>query len=100
MRLQNYDGAVSDYTVYLSLKPNAPQRAEIEKVVDLLKQARAETKRRARLAAQRKKEEAARQQALLNSVLQSLDNASNNTKNLQAGSASIQDTKTNLGLDD
>ena len=100
MRLENYDGAAADYTVYLSLRPNAPQRPEIEQLLGLLRQAKAEVAQQAALAVQKKKEEAARQQALLNSVLQSLNNASNSTTNLQAGTAAIQDTKTNLGLDD
>jgi tetratricopeptide (TPR) repeat protein len=100
MRLDNYDGAAADYTVYLSLKPNAPQRPEIEQLLSLLQQAKAEAAQQAVLAEQKKKEAAAHQQALLNSVLQSLNNASNSTTNLQAGTAAIQDTKTNLGLDD
>lgn len=100
MKLDNYDGAVSDYTVYLSLKPNARQRPEIEKLMALLKEAKAETQRQAELAAEKKKQEEAKQQALLNSVLQSLDNASNSTKNLQAGAPPIQNTKVDLGIDD
>lgn len=100
MKLEKYGEAVSDYTVYLQLKPNAPQRTEIEKLIGLLNQAKADAAKQAELAAAKKKAEEERQQALLNSVLQSLDSASNNTKNLQAGTASIQDTKATLGLDD
>ncbi len=100
MRLDNYDGAASDYHVYLSLDPNAPQRPEIEKLLGLLQQAKQEAAKQAQIAAEKKKAQEEHQKALLNSVLQSLDNASNSTKNLQAGNAAIQDTKTNLGLDD
>lgn len=100
MKLENYDGAASDYTVYLSLEPNAPQRPEIEKLLGLLKEGKVDAQRQAELAAEKKKQEEAKQQALLNSVLQSLDNASNSTKNLQAGAPPLQNTKVDLGIDD
>lgn len=98
MRLKKYDKAVSDYNAYLSLKPNASQRATIEKLIALLKQAKQEAQQKARLAAEKKKAEQAKQKALLNDVLNSLESSSNNTKNLQAGTASVQDSKATFGL--
>lgn len=100
MKLKNYGGAESDYTVYLSLNPQAPQQAEIEKLIGLLKAAKAEAERTAKLAEEKKKAAEARQQALLNQVLQSLGNASNDTKNLQAGTPPLENSKVNLGLAD
>jgi tetratricopeptide (TPR) repeat protein len=100
MRLQSYDGAVQDYTVYLTLKPDAPQQATIQQLIALLNQKKAEIAQQQQLADQQKQAEEARQKALLNDVMQSLGNASNETKNLQAGTAPIQDSKATLGLDD
>jgi flagellar hook-basal body complex protein FliE len=100
MRLESYDGAVQDYTVYLSLRPDAPQSATIEQLIALLKQKKAELEQQQQIAEDEKKAEEAKQKALLNDVMQSLDSASNDTKNLQAGTAPIQDTKPSFGLDD
>lgn len=100
MRLQSYDSAVQDYTVYLSLDPGSPQRASIEQLIALLTQQKADAARQQQLAEQQKLAEEAKQKQLLNDVLQSLQNASNNTKNLQAGTAGFQSTKPKLGLDD
>lgn len=100
IRLEEYNGAASDYTVYLSLKPDAPQKADIQKLIGFLNAAKAEAERKAKLAAEKKKAEEARRQALLNQVLQSLGNASNDTTNLQAGTPPLQNSKVNLGIED
>ncbi len=100
MRLNSYDGAAADYTTYLGLAPSSPQRDNIEKILALLTQAK-EQARQEQLATEKKKQEAeAQQKSLLNEVMQSLQNASSKTTNLQAGNASIQDSKPKLGLDD
>ncbi|HUZ16784.1 MAG TPA: tetratricopeptide repeat protein [Spirochaetia bacterium] len=100
MKLESYDNAAQDYTVYLSIDPSSPQRTTIEELLALLNQQKAQVAQQKQLAEQQKLAEAAKQKALLNDVLQSLQSASNTTKNLQAGTAAIQDSKTNLGLDD
>lgn len=99
MRLESYDGAAADYTTYLGLRPDSPQRAEIEKVLGLLANAKAQARAEQLAAQQKRAEEEARQKALLNEVMQSLQNASSTTKNLQAGTATIEDSKPKLGLD-
>lgn len=100
MRLQSYDSAVQDYTVYLSLDPSSPQRASIEQLIALLNQQKAAAAQQQQIAEQQRLAAEAKQKQLLNDVLQSLQNASNNTKNLQAGTAGFQSTKPKLGLDD
>ncbi len=100
MRLNSYDGAAADYTTYLGLAPNSPQRDNIQKLLALLGQAKAQAQQEQLTAEKNKQEAEARQKALLNQVMQNLQSASSNTTNLQAGNASIQDSKPKLGLDD
>jgi tetratricopeptide (TPR) repeat protein len=84
MELEEYANARNDYIQYLRLVPDSPQRPEIEKLIALLEQAlsAAELKRQ---------QELAQQQALLNAVLDSLKNASEDTRNLSAGSEEIEE---------
>lgn len=84
MELQDYTNARTDYIQYLRLVPAAPQRPEIEKLIALLEQALA-------AAELRQQQEFEQQQALLNSVLDSLKNASEDTRNLSAGSEEIEE---------
>jgi len=100
MRLSSYEGAAADYTTYLGLAPNTPQRDNIQKLLALLEQAKVQARQQQLATEQKKQEEQARQKALLNQVMQNLQSASSNTTNLQAGNASIQDSKPKLGLDD
>jgi len=100
MRLNSLDGAAADYTTYLGLAPNSPQRENIQKLLALLDQAKVQARQEQLATEKKKQEDEARQKALLNEVMQNLQSASSNTTNLQAGTASIQDTKPKLGLDD
>jgi len=79
LQLQNYSGAVADYTLFLQLVPQDPQRPSIEKLIALLRQAQ-DDQEKARQAA------LAKQQALMNEVLNSLNNAGEDTKNLSVDS--------------
>ena len=79
LQLQNYSGAVADYTLFLQLVPQDPQRPSIEKLIALLRQAQ-DDQDKARQAA------LAKQQALMNEVLNSLNNAGEDTKNLSVDS--------------
>ena len=84
LKLGNLPGAVGDYRQYLELEPASPQRPQIERLLALLQGHLAEE---ARL----KEEDAQRQQALLDEVLNSLRNASDDTRNLSAGSEQIEE---------
>lgn len=86
-----YSQAVSDYRRYLSLRPDDPQKEEIEKMIALLS-GEVQRAEQARLEEERKqKEEERRQQELLNQVLGSLENAGSETTNLSAGTEETED---------
>lgn len=93
LKQNNFKGAVSDYIMYLRLKPNSPQRDKIEKLINILNGiiAREEKER---------EEQLAKQKALMNEVLNSLKNASEDTKNLSAGSEKIQQEYEDIDIQD
>ena len=84
LELEEFPDARRDYIDYLRLDPDTPQRENIEKIIALLGQA-IEDAERERLA------ELERQKALLSEVLDTLKNASEDTRNLSAGSEEIQE---------
>jgi len=84
LELENYQEARQDYIDYLRLDPDTPQRENIEKLIALLGQVIEEAERE-------RLEELERQKALLDEVLDSLKNASEDTRNLSAGSEQIQE---------
>jgi tetratricopeptide (TPR) repeat protein len=84
LELEEFPEARQDYIDYLRLDPDTPQRANIEKIIALLGQAIEE-------AESKRLEELERQKALLNEVLDTLKNASEDTRNLSAGSEEIQE---------
>jgi tetratricopeptide (TPR) repeat protein len=93
LQLESYANARTDYIEYLRLAPATPQREAIEKLIALLGGMLDE---QARL----KQEELARQKALLNEVLNSLQNASEDTRNLSAGSEDIQEQYDEVDIED
>jgi Tfp pilus assembly protein PilF len=93
MQLKNYDGAVEDYTVFLQLKPDDSQRPQIEEVLRLISKMK-----EASLA--RQKEEEARQKALMNQVMSSLNNASEDAKNLSVESLQFKHDNEDVDIKD
>ena len=93
LQLQNLDGALADYTLFLQLVPQDPQRPSIEKVMALLRQVQ-DDREKARQA------ELAKQQALMNDVLKSLNNAGDATKNLSVESINGQNDPVNVDIKD
>jgi Tfp pilus assembly protein PilF len=93
LQLQNYDGALGDYSLFLQLSPQDPQRPNIEKIMALLRKAQ-DDKESARQA------ELARQQALMKDVLNSLNNAGDSTKNLSVESINGQNDPVNVDIKD
>jgi tetratricopeptide (TPR) repeat protein len=93
LQLEGYDGALSDYTLFLQLKPQDPQRPRIEEVIRLLRQTLDE-KDKKRL------EELARQKALMNDVLNSLNNAGEDAKNLSVVSIKAKDDPMDVDIKD
>jgi tetratricopeptide (TPR) repeat protein len=93
IKLENWDGALSDYQLYLQLAPQDPQRPQVEEVVRLLQQHIA---KQAALA----QAEADRQKALLNDVLNSLTNASDDARNLRVENLEINDDVEDVDIED
>ncbi|MGO9412717.1 MAG: tetratricopeptide repeat protein [Spirochaetia bacterium] len=93
MQLQSYDGAVNDYTVFLQLQPQDPQRPKIEELIRLLGQMK-EAKQKAQ------EDELARQKALMNDVMSSLNNAGDDTKNLSVESIKAKNDPVNVDIKD
>jgi tetratricopeptide (TPR) repeat protein len=93
LQLQNYGGALADYTLFLQLKPQDVQRPQIEEVMRLIRQMldSQEAKR---------KEQEARQKALMNEVLNSLTNAGEDTKNLSVESLQFKHDTEDVDIKD
>ncbi len=93
LQLQVLDGALADYTLFLQLKPQDPQRTSIEKIMALIRGVQ-DDQAKAQAAA------AARQQALMNDVLQSLNNAGGDTTNLTVESIKGQADPVDVDIKD
>jgi tetratricopeptide (TPR) repeat protein len=93
LQLQNYAGALADYTLFLQMKPQDPQRPNIEKVMALIRGVQDDIEK-ARQA------ELAKQQALMNDVLNSLNNAGEDTKNLSVESIKGQNDPVSVDIKD
>ncbi len=100
MRLGDQEGAISDYSLYLSLEPSSTQAASIRALIDLLGAKAAElSTKKAMEEARRIAEEQARQ-SMLDEVARSLLEAAESTTNLSAGSGDVQGYDSDLSLDD
>ncbi|MBN1836896.1 MAG: tetratricopeptide repeat protein [Spirochaetales bacterium] len=93
LELENYPAAREDYVSYLRMDPLTPQRENIEKIIALLGSILEEQERL-------RQEELARQKELLNEVLSTLQNASEDTRNLSAGSEGIQEEYEEIDIAD
>jgi tetratricopeptide (TPR) repeat protein len=120
VKTEDYRQAIADYRLYLEMEPGSKQRESIERMIATLKgileeearrleeerrkaeeeaRRKAEEERRRREEEERRrKEEEARQKALLDSVLKSLESASNETTNLSAESEDIEDVDEELDI--
>ncbi|MBA7681303.1 hypothetical protein ES703_89641 [subsurface metagenome] len=84
LELEDFPGARDDYIRYLKMAPDSPQREEIEELIRLLSEILDE-------AEHLRQEEITKQKALMNEVLNSLKNASEDTRNLSAGTEQIEE---------
>ena len=82
LTLNNSQGALNDYVIYLKLKPHSSQRNEVEKMIELLRGFRDERDRKER-------DRLAKEKALMDDVLNALKNASEDAQNLSTGSEEI-----------
>lgn len=91
VRQSDYSEAVADYRVFLSIEPNSPQRANIEKMISLLNNKILLAEQKRREEEQKRKEEEARQEELLKQVLDSLEKSGSETQNLSAGTGEVKE---------
>ncbi len=98
LRIKNYDKALADYKLYLTLEPNAYQKDNIETVISLLQNKLDEIALK-KLEEERKRlAEEERQKELLSRVLDSLSNASEDTTNLSAGTGKVEQYTDNFDI--
>lgn len=93
VRLASYPGAVEDYRVFLTMRPDTGQRENIEKIIELLTGEIDAELARLRDEEERRAAEEARQKALLNEVLNSLQKAVDETKNLSVETEGIEEVE-------
>lgn len=120
--LESYEGALKDYSLYLALEPNTAQRPEIERMMAALRsmieeqriaaeeaerQRRLEEERRQREEEERRRREEEerrlaeqRRQDLLDSVLNSLEDASSETQATTAGPEELETYEDELDIAD
>lgn len=99
MALKNYEGASSDYRLYLDRDPGSSQKASIERLLSLLGADIASAQKAAAEAeAQRLAAEEAKK-ALLDQVQASLKASAEETTSLSAGSGEVQGYGDSLELD-
>ena len=91
VRKGQFNDAVADYRVYLSLRPNSSQRENIEQMIALLNKKVVEAERQRLEEERKRKEEEQRQQELLEQVLGSLEESGEETKNLSAGTGEVKE---------
>ncbi len=89
VELRQYEKAVTDYSTYLNLETEPRQEPEIRKMIAVLNQLLEAEREKALADEARRLEEEARQKALLDSVLSSLDDVTEDTQSLSAGTESI-----------
>jgi tetratricopeptide (TPR) repeat protein len=100
---EKYRDAVSDYTLYLRMRPADPQREEIERLIGLLKDHVAEAEQRKReeehrrvAEEKRRAEEEARRKALMEDVLDALEKAEQEESKMQAEAEDIEEFEFDL----
>lgn len=100
VKLESYEKAIADYQLYLSLKPDSPQKGSIEEMIALLKEKQelAEAKRLAE--EQRRKEEERKRKELLDQVMNSLEESGEETKNLSAGTGDVKEYESEFDIVD
>lgn len=113
VEMEEFEPAVEDYRIFLNLRPESEHRERIERMIALLRDKVEEQERIAaeeearrkreeelarREAERRKREEEERQEALLDSVLNSLEGASEETQNLSGGSEDIEEVEEDIDI--
>jgi tetratricopeptide (TPR) repeat protein len=91
LKLSEFEAALRDYTLYLTLDPLSDQRSRVEQMIQLLKNMLAEEERKREEEERRRKEEEKRQQALLDEIMNTLSTASEEAQSLSADSEDVEE---------
>ena len=86
----NLMSAVTDYEQYLLLEPATAQRANIERLIALLRQEAATAELRRQMAEEEERRLAEERQRLLDSVSASLQSAADSSQGLSTGAESVE----------
>lgn len=99
-RMDAFKQAIQDYQRYLSLQPETGQRTRIERMISLLQGEADETEQR--LAEERRREQEARErrQRMVDSVLDSLNSAREQTRSKSAGQEGLDQYEEELDIAD
>jgi len=93
LAVKAFEGAITDYTIFLQLRPADPQRPKIEEVIRLLRLSLDEE-------ARKRAEEAARQAALMNDVMNALNTAGEGTQNISVESIQVRQDSQDIDIKD
>jgi len=86
----NLQNAISDYEQYLTLEPRSPQRANIERLVSLIRSEIVAAEMRRIIAEEEERRLAEERQRLLDSVSASLQSAADHSRGLSSGAEGIE----------
>ena len=100
LKLTHKADAVSDYRLFLNLEPDNYQKESIEKLISLLEEEITLEKISREEAEIREKAEEERRKALLEDILNSLEEVGSETKNISADSEEINDYDEELELEE
>jgi tetratricopeptide (TPR) repeat protein len=99
-RIEAFERAVNDYQVYLSLKPQASQKPQIRKMIELLQQSAEQERQALEAERERRRREEERRKALVDSVLDSLDQAGEEAKSMSGGKEEIEEYEDDIDIAD
>ena len=86
----NLQNAITDYERYISLEPSSSQRANIERLVNLIRTEAAAEETRRIFAAEEERRLAEEKQKLLDSVSASLQSAADSSKGISTGAENVE----------
>ncbi|MCF7929259.1 MAG: tetratricopeptide repeat protein [Spirochaetales bacterium] len=100
LKTDDYQKALRDYRTYLDLEQDSRQRSSIEQMIGLLESKLEEQQQRIAEQKQKEEEERQKREQLLNSVLKSLEHASEDTQNMGAGTEDIIELEEATDIED
>jgi tetratricopeptide (TPR) repeat protein len=100
VKLQQYEKAITDYQIYLSLRADSRQKGNIQRMIALLREKQELAEAQQLAEEQRRKEEERKRKELLDEVLSSLEESGEETKNLSAGTGEVKEYEDSFDIVD